>query len=156
MRVRLLAIALLSCLAPLPASICQQATLTVQVDQPTAKVSPMLYGLMTEEINYSYEGGLYAEMVQDRTFLANRNDTENWVPVPMGTAKGLVEPYKTTGPSAALPASEKITVMQADKANSFGLRNGGWWGVLVEPNTTYTGSVWAKADGPGAAAGMKV
>ena len=48
---------------------------------------------------------------------------------------------RRTGPSAALPASVKITVTQADKANTFGLRNGGWWGVLVRPNTTYTGSV---------------
>ena len=31
-----------------------------------AKVSPMLYGLMTEEINYSYDGGIYGELVRDR------------------------------------------------------------------------------------------
>lgn len=31
-------------------------------------VSPMLYGLMTGEINHSYEGGLYAEFIQNRTF----------------------------------------------------------------------------------------
>jgi alpha-L-arabinofuranosidase len=131
------------------------ATLTISADKPVAKVSPTLYGLMTEEINYSYDGGLYGEMVQDRTFLSSRSDTENWVPVPMGNARGSAEPDKTTGPSAALPASEKITLTQADPANAFGLRNGGWWGVLVQPNTTYTGSVWAKADG-GAVAGVKV
>jgi alpha-N-arabinofuranosidase len=62
----------------------------------------------------------------------------------------------STGPSAALPASMKITVEQADKANAFGLRNGGWWGVLVKPETTYTGSVWAKADKEGAGAAVKV
>jgi alpha-N-arabinofuranosidase len=50
----------------------------------------------------------------------------------------------------------KITVEQADKANAFGLRNGGWWGVLVKPETTYTGSVWAKADKEGAGAAVKV
>ena len=31
----------------------------------------MLYGLMTEEINHSYDGGLYAEMVDNRTFRAH-------------------------------------------------------------------------------------
>src|ERR1700690_3260728 len=66
------------------------AALTIGVDKPVAKVSPTLYGLMTEEINYSYDGGLYAELVQDRNFLASRSDTENWVPVPMGAAKGAV------------------------------------------------------------------
>ncbi len=131
------------------------ATLTIQTDKPVAKVSPTLYGLMTEEINYSYEGGLYGEMVQDRTFLSRPNDTENWLPVPMSDAKGTVTQDKATGPSAALPASEKLAVEKADSANAFGLRNGGWWGVLVKPDTTYTGSVWAKADGA-AVAGVKV
>ena len=132
------------------------ATLTIHADQPLHKVSPTLYGLMTEEINYSYDGGLYAEMVQDRTFLSSRSDTENWIPVPMGSAKGSVARDTSTGPSAALPASMKITVEQADKANAFGLRNGGWWGVPVRPKTTYTGSVWAKADKDGAGAAVKV
>ncbi|HEX9201093.1 MAG TPA: alpha-L-arabinofuranosidase C-terminal domain-containing protein [Acidobacteriaceae bacterium] len=130
------------------------ATLTIETAKPIAKASPILYGLMTEEINYSYDGGLYGELVQDRTFLSSRNDTENWVPVPQGTARGSVTQDRTTGPSAALPASEKVTVEQADAANMFGLRNRGWWGVPVRPNTTYTGSVYAKADV--AAAGMKV
>jgi alpha-N-arabinofuranosidase len=44
------------------------AKLTIHADQPVSKVSPTLYGLMTEEINYSYDGGLYAEMVRNRTF----------------------------------------------------------------------------------------
>ena len=44
------------------------AVLTIHADQPVSKVSPTLYGLMTEEINHSYDGGLYAEMVQNRTF----------------------------------------------------------------------------------------
>ena len=83
----------------------QPATLTIQADKPVAKVSPTLYGLMTEEINYSYDGGLYGELVQDRTFQSSRSDTENWVPVPQGTAHGLVVRDPATGPSAALPAS---------------------------------------------------
>ena len=54
-------------IASLPLSLVAQApSLAIQVDHPTAKVSPMLYGLMTEEINFSYDGGIYAEMVRDR------------------------------------------------------------------------------------------
>ena len=131
----------------------QPATLTIQADKPVAKVSPTLYGLMTEEINYSYDGGLYGELVQDRTFQSSRSDTENWVPVPQGTAHGLVVRDPATGPSAALPASLKVTVTAADKANAFGLRNRGWWGVPLRANTTYTASVYAKGD---AAAGVRV
>ena len=44
------------------------ATLNVEVSWPKTAVSPTLYGLMTEEINYSYDGGLYAELVRNRTF----------------------------------------------------------------------------------------
>jgi alpha-N-arabinofuranosidase len=125
------------------------ATLTISADKPIAKVSPTLYGLMTEEINYSYEGGLYAELVQDRNFLSSRSDTENWLPVPQGTARGTVAVDRSTGPSAALTASLKVTVEQADTTNAYALRNRGWWGVPVLPNTTYTGSVYAKGDAVG-------
>ena len=44
----------------------QSPSLQIQVDHPTAKVNPMFYGLMTEEINYSYDGGLYGELIRDR------------------------------------------------------------------------------------------
>ena len=56
-------IALLSLAIAPTALIAQAPSLTIHVNQPTAKVSPMLYGLMTEEINFSYDGGLYAELV---------------------------------------------------------------------------------------------
>ncbi len=132
------------------------AALTIDTGKVVAKVSPTLYGLMTEEINYSYDGGLYGELVQDRTFQSNRNDTENWVPVPQGTARGMVARDMGTGPSAAIPASLKMTVTQADAANAYGLRNRGWWGVPLRANTTYTGSVYAKGDAAGMTAGLKV
>jgi alpha-N-arabinofuranosidase len=38
-------------------------TLRIDAGQVTAHVSPTLYGLMTEEINHSYDGGLYAVTV---------------------------------------------------------------------------------------------
>ena len=37
------------------------AVLDIHVDKSLHSVSPTLYGMMTEEINYSYDGGLYAE-----------------------------------------------------------------------------------------------
>jgi alpha-N-arabinofuranosidase len=61
----------------------------------------------------------------------------------------------STGPSAALTASLKMTVTQADAANTYGLRNRGWWGVPLRANTTYTGSVYAKGDAA-AGAGVRV
>src|ERR1700677_4557276 len=42
--------------------------LTIIADKVAAHVSPTLYGLMTEEINYSYDGGLYGELIRNRVF----------------------------------------------------------------------------------------
>jgi alpha-N-arabinofuranosidase len=45
----------------------QPVTLTVRADRPGVRIDPMFYGLMTEEINFSYDGGLYAELIRNRT-----------------------------------------------------------------------------------------
>ena len=133
------------------------ATLKIDVGKTVAKVSPTLYGLMTEEINYSYEGGLYAELVQNRNFASTWAGVGDWFLSPFGTAQGSMAQDRTTGPSTALASSLKITVQKADAANALGVWNDGWWGVPVRSNTTYTGSVWAKADAAGTAgAGLQV
>ena len=64
------------------------ATLTIHPDQPVSAVSPTLYGLMTEEINYSYDGGLYAEMVRNRTFRGDWSGILYWYLVEDGNARG--------------------------------------------------------------------
>src|SRR5664280_1898118 len=52
--------------------------LQIKADQVTTKVSPVLYGLMTEEINYSYEGGLYGELIRNGAFKANATNAVYW------------------------------------------------------------------------------
>src|SRR6516225_3287831 len=56
----------------------QTVTLTVQADKPDARISPIFYGLMTEEINFSYDGGLYAELIRNRTFRDDANNPIHW------------------------------------------------------------------------------
>jgi len=124
----------------------QVATLTIDAAKSVAKVSPTLYGLMTEEINYSYEGGLYAELVRNRSFRSDWAGVDGWIAAPHGSARGIAALDKTNGPTAALPTSLKVTVDAADAANVYALRNGGWWGVPVRANSTYTGSLYAKGD----------
>jgi len=134
----------------------QVATLTIQTDKPVAKVSPTLYGLMTEEINYSYDGGLYGELISNRNFISSWSGVDEWIATPMGTAHGSAAMDRANGPSAALPSSLKVTVTQADEANALGVANDGWWGIPVRPNTTYTGSLYAKGDAAGAGTKIKV
>ena len=52
--------------APAQAPAAQTPVLEIGADQVKGKSSPILHGLMTEEINYSYDGGLYAELIRNR------------------------------------------------------------------------------------------
>src|SRR3569833_1143900 len=90
------------------------ATLTLHPDKPTTAVSPILYGLMTEEINYSYDGGLYAEMIRNRTFRADWSGTHSWYLIEDGNSVAKMSEDKSSGPSTALPTSLKVEITQAD------------------------------------------
>ena len=122
------------------------AVLKIQGDKPAAKVSPMLYGLMTEEINYSYDGGLYAELIHNRTFRADWSGILHWYLVEKGNASARMTTDRESGPSEALTTSLRLNVMQADEHNLAGVLNDGYWGIPVRPNTTYHGSFYAKTD----------
>jgi alpha-L-arabinofuranosidase len=122
-------------------------TLNIQLDKPVHAVSPTLYGLMTEEINYSYDGGLYAEMVRNRTFQDHGfGGVAHWNIEHFGNSIANITVDPTESPSAALEHSLLINVKQADSTNRAGVRNEGYWGMALRPNTTYKGSLYAKAD----------
>jgi alpha-N-arabinofuranosidase len=120
------------------------AKLTVDTTQVVSAVSPMLYGLMTEEINHAFEGGLYAEMVKNNTF----RGVEGWGEVVNGGAEMSMSVDKTQGPSQALPTSLKLVVETASAGNEAGVSNGGFWGMAVAGHTTYKGSLYARTDAP--------
>ena len=140
----------LAALLALPFSLqAQSPSLTVQVNHVTAKVSPMLYGLMTEEINHSYDGGIYAELVRDRAVRTGFGSLRHWNMVARGHSAVNISVDETTGPSTALPRSIKVAVTAATPAAPAGLENDGYWGIAVRPHTVYSGSFWAKTDSPG-------
>ena len=127
----------------------QTPSLTIQTDHPTAKVSPMLYGLMTEEINFSYDGGIYGELVRDRAVARGFGGLSHWPMVARGNSVVHVSLDETTGPSAALPCSLKVSVESATDAAPAGVENDGYWGIPVRPRATYSGSFYARTDSPG-------
>ena len=57
-------------------------TLTVYADQPVHAVSPTLYGIFIEDINCAVDGGLYAELLKNRSFenegLWNPQHADHW------------------------------------------------------------------------------
>ena len=126
------------------------AVLSVQVDKSLHSVSPTLYGMMTEEINYSYDGGLYAELVRNRTLRDRNWNQQDWLIVQNASAGAKFEKDKATGPSEALNDSIKLTVTSASPSEPAGLRNQGYWGYPLRPNVAYTFSIYAKADPVGA------
>ncbi|HVX52231.1 MAG TPA: hypothetical protein VHB48_18875, partial [Chitinophagaceae bacterium] len=76
----------------------QTPAITLHVNQPGANVSPTLYGLMTEEINHSYDGGLYAELIRNRIFKDNKSTPEGW---------SLVKDHSTDSASIHLIAANE-------------------------------------------------
>lgn len=142
------AVAVLFAAAVLPFTLfAQSPSLTIQVDQPTAKVSPTLYGLMTEEINYSYDGGIYDELILDRTPSGAWDATRVWPMVARGDSTANISLDDSNGPSATLTRSFRVTVSKASAASPAGVENGGYWGIPVRPRSVYSGSFYAKTDG---------
>ncbi len=121
-------------------------TLNINAGKIAAKSNPMLYGLMTEEINYSYDGGLYAELIRNRTFTDRGPDLAHWSFVGDASAGKMV--VDSSQPlNEALTNSLKLTVTGTVEDKPAGIANEGYWGIAVHPNTQYHASFYAKADG---------
>jgi alpha-N-arabinofuranosidase len=121
--------------------------LQIQADQVSAHVSPMLYGLMTEEINYSYDGGLYAELVRNRSFKEDPKEPVHWQLVQEGGGTGTMALDPGQPFNDAIATSLKLTASQAAGKQRVGIANDGFWGIPVRPDTRYHASFYAKADG---------
>jgi alpha-N-arabinofuranosidase len=122
------------------------AVLKISADQVAAKVSPKLYGLMTEEINYSYDGGLYAELVRNRTFKWNTNNPIFWQLVHEGDSVGAMLLDADHPLNDALTLSLKLEIAKADRKHPVGIANEGFWGIPVRPKTKYHASFFARTD----------
>ncbi|MFI6434125.1 LamG-like jellyroll fold domain-containing protein [Streptomyces sp. NPDC050759] len=116
--------------------------LSVDVAHPAHAVSPILPGLMFEDINHSGEGGIYAELVQNRSMMASDTSPVHWSAV-----GGTTLTLDTATPlNEALNRSLKVELPSGTGAgNRAGVANDGFWGIPVRPRTTYTARLFAKA-----------
>ena len=121
----------------------QSPTVTIQLDQKGFEVPTKLYGLMTEEINYSYDGGLYAELIRNRSFKDNVRTPDHWTLVQEGDAKGIISLDRQNPVNDILSVSLKLDAQNT--GSRIGIANDGYWGIPVRPKTTYTASFYAKA-----------
>jgi alpha-N-arabinofuranosidase len=119
--------------------------LKIDAARITARVSPLHYGLMTEEINYSYDGGLYAELVRNRTFQDDAEKPVHWSVVQGNGSTGAIALDRGQPLNAALPVSLRIDTTNASANSRVGVANDGFWGIPVTPDTRYRASFYAKA-----------
>ena len=110
----------------------------------------MLYGLMTEEINYSYDGGLYGELLRNRAVAPRWSGADHWDLVQRGTAQATMSIDTTSGPSTAITNSLKLVVTNATADSPAGFENEGYWGIPLRPHTAYQASFWGRSSMPGA------
>jgi len=120
-------------------------TIAIDAASPAGKVSPYFYGLMTEEINHSYDGGLYGELVRNRALLDDPAAPAHWSAVQGDGASAAIaldpgEPLNHT-----IGTSLRLDVSQASKGHAAGMANEGYWGIPVKPNMRYHASFYAKA-----------
>ena len=126
--------------------LAAEPTFTVDATGPLAKVSPMFYGLMTEEINHSYDGGLYAELVRNRAFLDDKTAAEAWSVVNENGGEASMALDPTNGPNDQLTASLRLNVTRAGKDQPAGVANIVYWGIPGLPHTRYHASLLARAE----------
>jgi alpha-N-arabinofuranosidase len=133
--------------APAAAPTAEPAVpvLRISADQSAAKVSPILFGFMTEEINFSYDGGLYAELVRNRTFMDNAQDPVHWSLVKDADAAGTIALDHTQPLNGVLPVSLKLDITTGGPKQRAGIANEGYWGMAVRPETTYRASFYARS-----------
>ena len=124
----------------LRAAVAPAATATLDVDlaHPGVAIPPTFAGLMTEEINHSYDGGLLAELVQNRTFQDDPHGPAHWSATGGGAHIGLDYADPVNG---ELPVGLRLDLPAAGRG---GAANDGYWGIPVRPNTKYTASFFAK------------
>ena len=116
---------------------------TVQADRTGAKISPTLYGIFFEDINFGADGGLYAELVKNRSF-EFPTAMMGWSEVRKGAATGTAtvldqDPFNTVGPHYL-----RLTATSA--GDGYGVVNEGFSGMGVRQGETYLFSVIARGD----------
>ena len=121
---------------------------TVDVSRPGAAVAPICRGQQLEEFNHQFEGGLYAQLINNPSFEELENPVAAWTLVKTGASDGNL--YGQTSAetrwlmlNSAQGHCIKLEVTSV-ASGSVGMANGGYWGIALKDATTYKVSFWAK------------
>ena len=120
------------------------------------KISSDLFGLFFEDINYSADGGLYAEMVQNRSFEYNPTERREWNPfsyweyVTPGFSYGTISVETSAPIHPNNPHYMVINIEHVGKEVQFigtsgvGIKNYGYEGMVVKAGDKYNFSMFAR------------
>ena len=116
-------------------SASAQHVMKVEAQKPGAAVQSTMYGIFFEDINYAADGGLYAEMVKNRSFEFPQH-LMGW------RAFGNFE-VLSDGPFERNPHYVRLSY-SGHRDKFTGLENEGFFGIAVKKDATYRFSVWAR------------
>jgi len=111
------------------------ASLTVHADRPGPKISPSLYGIFFEEINHAGDGGLYAELIRNRSF-EESSQPVHWRMVKEGMVDAEMAIDSLYSVSEKNEKYLKIKVLLALEGH-IGIANSGYWGIAVTKGSSY-------------------
>ncbi|MBN1561141.1 alpha-L-arabinofuranosidase [candidate division KSB1 bacterium] len=113
--------------------------ISVDVTQPGAAISPTMYGIFFEDINFAADGGLYAELVKNRSFEFDW-PLRGWQVISRDGAKGrvlILRDEKSRNP-------RHLRIQLPQQGNGFGLMNEGFRGMGLWQDADYRFSVMAR------------
>ena len=118
-------------------------TIDINLAKPGAPIQPTMYGIFFEDINFAADGGLYAELVKNRSFEFPQDALQGW------KAFGRVE-VRDDGPFNRNP--HYVRLIDPGHAHKWtGLDNEGFFGIGLKEGDTYRFSVWARVPAGGEA-----
>ena len=122
-----------------------KATVTVQPEH-TKAISDLLLGIFFEDINYSADGGLYAELIQNRDFEYDPSDREgdkNWNSSHSWNLKGEDATFTIQTANPIHPNNPHYAVLKVDKPGA-ALANAGFDGIALNAGEKYDFSMFAR------------
>lgn len=123
-------------------SVVGQNVLSVQANKPLAAIAPTMWGVFFEDINFAADGGIYAELVKNRSFEFYK-PMMGWKEIKKDGANGKVLIVNRGNTNAQNPRYANITI-NAEKG-IYALSNEGFRGIGVQQGKQYFFSVLAKA-----------
>src|SRR5882672_10195268 len=120
----------------------QPSSMIVDVSKPIATVQPTMWGIFFEDINFGADGGLYAELVKNRSFEFNVPlmgwEEQNKGKFSVNKESGYIMVINHGAKDQSNPRFARVNV-NADKG--YGLTNEGFRGMGIKKNMTYTFSL---------------